>query len=94
MELSSTIIPPTTIHSKHAKRRMQQRSIPKHVVEYLLTHADPTKARGGAERYAFTRASWQRLCAHLGREIRNIERYRRAYAVAADGVVVTVAWRQ
>jgi hypothetical protein len=89
MELS-----PTTIHSKHAKRRMQQRSIPKHVVDYLLTYADPAKTKGGAERYSFTRTSWQRLCAHLGREIRNIERYRRAYAVTANGVVVTVAWRQ
>jgi hypothetical protein len=74
--------------------RMQQRSIPKHVVEYILAYAEPTAAGGGAERYAFTRTSWQRLCAQLGSELRNVERYRRAYVVAADGVVVTVAWRR
>lgn len=94
MQLSSAINWPTIANSKHARLRMQQRSIPSHVVDYLLAYAEPIAVGGGAERYAFTKTSWRRLCADLGREIRNIERYRRVYAIAAHGVVVTVAWRQ
>lgn len=84
---------PQLIETTHARKRMQQRAIPAFIVGYLLDYADSESAGRGAERYAFTRKSWKRLCMVLNTQIKRIERYRDVYAIMEGDVLITVAWR-
>ena len=78
--------------TKHASERMQQRSIPPIVVEFLLDHGQPERGPGGAERFTFCKRSWRRLQREFGPAAGHFERYRHVYAVVCDGRVVTVAY--
>ncbi len=80
--------------SRHAQRRMKDRSIPPWIVEALLDFGDRLPCGDGAESCFFTKRSWRRFAAYLGTEARHFDRYRSAYAiVASNGLVVTTCWR-
>ena len=82
--------------SKHASRRMQQRSIPPMVLEWLLDYGEEEyDGRGAILRY-FGRRSVKRLERLQGRPLmRQMKGYQRAYAVAScnDATLITVGWR-
>lgn len=80
--------------SKHAERRAKDRTIPASIVDALLDFGDHRKAGDGAEAYYFTKRSWRRFAAYIGRQAAHFERYRSTYVVlASNGEVITVAWR-
>lgn len=81
--------------SAHAAKRVRQRSIPRSVVDALLDFGERARAGAGAETCFFTKRSWRRFAAYLGREARHFERYRGVYAVVGDdGHVITACWRR
>jgi hypothetical protein len=80
--------------SRHADHRSHERSIPASVIDALLDFGDRARSGAGAETCYFTKRSWKRFAAYLGREARHFERYRAAYAIVADdGGVITACWR-
>ena len=88
-----TYIEPANVLTRHARKRMQQRSIPMELIDLLFRFGDCRDARHGAESYYFTKRSWRGVEAYLGTELEAYERYRNVYAIVADGVVVTTAHR-
>jgi hypothetical protein len=78
--------------TKHASVRVQQRSVPPIVVEFLLDYGLRQSAPGGGERFSFCKRAWRRLQRELGPAAKHFERYRHVYAVVCDGHVVTVAY--
>lgn len=79
--------------SRHARARMQQRSIPLFAVELLLEFADPVEVPGDCVKHSFTADSWADGRDLLGAHASRLDRYRYAYAiVSGDGTVVTVGW--
>lgn len=80
--------------SRHAERRMKERSIPPSIVEALMDFGDRAPCGGGAEACFFTKRTWRRYAAYLGCEARHFERYRSTYLVIAnDGRIITTCWR-
>lgn len=80
--------------SKHARRRIKDRSIPLSIVEALLDFGERSPGGAGAETCYFTKKSWRRFAAYLGLEARHFERYRRVYVIVANGgEVITACWR-
>lgn len=78
--------------SRHARVRMQQRSIPQVVIDLLLDFAEPVPAGGGCELFRFNAESWTEAFRASGARAGRMDRYRNAYAVVgADGLVVTAA---
>lgn len=78
--------------SRHALLRMQQRSIPQHVVALLTELADPVDAGGGCTLHRFDEYSWAEACRLLGGRAPRLDRYRNAYVVLApNGLVVTAS---
>jgi hypothetical protein len=79
--------------SRHAKVRMQQRAIPQAVIDYLLSFGESKFMGSGYESYFFTKRTWKRFEAYLGTGAVAFERYRAVYVIAADGQVVTAAFK-
>jgi hypothetical protein len=81
--------------SRHACVRMQQRGIPRAVVERLLDFGAVQHDHRGAVIVYFDKRSRRRLARAEGRAAAyTLERWRNAYAVVtADGAVVTVGRR-
>jgi len=80
-------------YSRHAERRMQQRSIPLAATELLLDYGYPTPAGGGATLWRFDRKSWRTMQSALGPSVRAFEKFRNAYLIeGGDGTIVTAAW--
>ena len=78
--------------SRHALLRMQQRSIPQHVVAILTELTDPVDAGGGCTRHRFDKDSWAEARRLLGGHAPQLDRYRNAYVVLApNGLVVTAS---
>ena len=78
--------------SRHALLRMQQRSIPQHVVAFLTELTDPVDAGGGCTLHRFDEDSWAEARHLLGSHAPRLDRYRDAYVVLApNGLVVTVS---
>lgn len=77
--------------TRHAAKRIQQRSIPPVVVDYLMEFGDPRPAGKGAESYSFSKKGWHRLQRYLGPLAKHFGKYRNVYAVISDGHVVTTA---
>lgn len=70
---------------------MQQRAIPRFIVDLLLDHTNPVPAGDGCVMHRFNNASWAEARFELGGARAQFDRYRNAYAiVGADGHVVTV----
>lgn len=79
--------------SRHARARMQQRSIPRFAVELLLEFADPVEVPGDCVKHSFNADSWADARDFLGADAGKLDRYRYAYAIVSDeGTVVTVGW--
>lgn len=77
--------------SRHAETRMQQRAIPRFIVELLLDCTDPVPAGDGCVMHRFNAVSWAEARLELGRSASQLDRYRNAYAIiGAGGLVVTV----
>lgn len=78
----------------HALRRSHERVIPQLIIDALQDYGDTRSAGKGSEEFYFTRKSWKRFASYVGPQAAKLEKYRNTFAiVAADGVVVTVAWR-
>lgn len=87
---SHTHVPMTA----HARRRVQQRVIPPMMIDYLLDFGDRRDAGRGAESCYFTKRSWRLVERHAGPAAKHLEHWRDIFAViAADGAVITAAWR-
>lgn len=79
----------------HARARMQQRGIPRDVLELLLDFGRETHDHRGCTIVRFDKGSKRQVLRSLGPEaLRRVERHPMAYAVvAADDAVVTVGHR-
>lgn len=79
--------------SHHARRRMQQRSVPLRILDLLECYGSTKRAFYNADVYTFDRMARQRIRAELGDVgLKEIEPYKNAYMVVSDeGSVVTVA---
>lgn len=79
--------------SRHARARLQQRSIPLFAVELLLELTDPAQVPGDSLKHSFNADSWADARDQLGPNASKLDRYRHAYAIVSpDGTVVTVGW--
>ena len=80
--------------SQHAANRCRNRVIPEFVIDALQDHGDSSMVGEGCHSFYFTRRSWNRFMAYMGPAARSMDKFRNAYIiVAADGTVVTAAWR-
>lgn len=80
--------------TSHALRRSHERVIPQLIIDALQDYGDARPAGGGCEEFYFTRKSWKRFAAYVGPQAAKLQKYRNTFAiVAAEGFVVTVAWR-
>lgn len=81
--------------SGHARIRMQQRGIPRAVVESLFACGSVAHDHHGGRILFFDKIAWRRACRDgLLRLVREPDRYRRAYLVlSGDGTVITVSHR-
>jgi len=79
----------------HAQTRMQQRGIPRDVLDQLLTFGSEHHDHRGGTILIMDKAAWRRLRSACGeRAGGRMDRARRAYAVVGrDGGVVTVGHR-
>jgi hypothetical protein len=76
--------------SQHAKTRMQQRGIPRRVIDWLAAYGEVDHQRG-AELFYFTGRARKALERDVGRRMmRRNEKALDAYMVCADGEIVTV----
>ena len=76
--------------SQHARKRMQQRGLPRHIVDWLAAYGE-IDHQSGAEVFYFNRRARQALARDVGERL--LQRYAKAldaYMVCADGQVVTV----
>lgn len=78
----------------HAKKRMQQRSIPQMVLDWLINFGQSEPAGDGARKYFFDKTSRKNFKKYAGQLYGPLEQYLDAYVVlASDSSVVTVAVR-
>ena len=82
-------------YTNHAFIRAQQRSLPPVVVEWLMNFGEEQHLGSGLTRYTFSRRSWRRLEAHLGRVgLTEQDKVKSAYVIVADdSSVVTIGHR-
>lgn len=81
--------------SRHASVRLQQRSIPPTVVDWLLKYGSSVR-QDGAEIIIFDRAAKKRLAREMGRAlVPRLGKMLDAYVVISnDGRVVTAGYRR
>lgn len=82
--------------TKHAQARMQQRGVPKILVEHLHQFGRAVHDHRGARVLVFDHAARRRIRRALGRDgYLRLEKHMNAYAVVSlDGRVITVGHRQ
>lgn len=81
--------------TRHARHRAEQRAVPGSIIGLILDYGECRDAGEGARKFALSKASLRSLRRDLGvRAPGKLERYRKAYVVAARGRVVTVAFSQ
>lgn len=79
--------------TKHARQRMDQRSIPDGVAELILSYGFSRDAGDGARKYAFAKESFQEIKRYYGRGVSAaMQRYKLAYVVESHGRVITAAF--
>lgn len=79
--------------TRHAQHRAEQRAVPSPVIGLILDYGECRNAGEGARTFALSKASMRALRRDLGARVPdNLERFRKAYVVAAQGRVVTVAF--
>ncbi len=77
----------------HGGERLQKRSIPPVMIEYLERFGSEERC-GKAYKLFFDKAARKRLQHHLGRLFRDVERWLNIYAVFNDqGLMVTAGYR-
>ncbi|GAB2876297.1 hypothetical protein GCM10027046_00060 [Uliginosibacterium flavum] len=80
--------------TEHAIQRMQQRSIPKMLVDWLVDFGHGEPAGNGSFKYYFDKTSRRRFKEYAGKLYGMLEQHLNIYVVlAADRSVVTVAPR-
>jgi len=80
--------------TKHAQKRMQQRSIPQMVLDWLVDFGHSEPAGNGARKYFFDKQSRRHFKKYAGQLYGSLEQHLNAYVVlASDSTVVTVAVR-
>ena len=79
--------------SEHARVRMQQRGLPRRVVDWLAAYGE-VEHQCGAEVFYFTRRSRKALERDFGRrQVRRHAKALNAYMVCAEGRIATVGHR-
>jgi len=79
--------------SEHAKIRMQQRSLPRRVVDWLAAYGE-VDYQPGSQLYYFNQRSRQAMQRDIGqRMLRHHEKALNAYMVCVNGQVATVGHR-
>lgn len=79
--------------TRHARHRAEQRAIPHSVIGLIVEYGESQDVGDGAQKYALSKTGMRHLRRDLGPEVpKNLERYRKAYVVAAEGSIVTVAF--
>lgn len=80
--------------TNHAEKRMQQRSIPKIVLDWLVDFGQSEPAGNGARKYFFDKQSRRQFKKYAGKIYGTLEQHLNAYVVvASDNSVVTVGIR-
>ena len=83
-----------TTLTKHAKQRMQQRSIPPIIVDWLIRFGQSEPSGDGTRKYYFDKSSHRRFQKYAGQLSAMLEQYLNVYVVLDnDFTVVTVAPR-
>lgn len=79
--------------TRHARHRAEQRAISGSVIGLILDYGECRDAGEGGRKFVLSKASLRALRRDLGNRVpSNLARFRRAYVVAAQGRVVTVAF--
>ncbi len=79
--------------TRHARHRAEQRVVPDPVIGLILDYGECLDAGEGARKFALSKTSLRTLRRDLGaRAPANLERFRKAYVVAARGRIITVAF--
>lgn len=84
------------IYTQHAVIRMQQRSIPPIIEEWLDRYGEEEYTGNGAMLRYFSKRSMRKMQSELGQNfVEQIKKYLRVYKVesAEDGKIITVGWR-
>ena len=80
--------------TRHANERSQQRGIPPFVIDLLLDFGESEHDHHGGEIRYFGKQGKRRVVRHLGQILASrLDSIWDAYAVTADGVVVTAGHR-
>ena len=79
--------------TKHARKRLQQRSIPPGIVSLIMEFGAEARAGDGATSYFLTKDSCREIKRWFGGGFADaIGRYRRAYVIADGETVITAAF--
>lgn len=79
--------------TRHARHRAEQRAVPGPVIGLILDYGECRDAGEGARKFALSKASLRALRRDLGVRVPgDLERFRKAYVVALQGRIVTVAF--
>lgn len=80
--------------TNHAKKRMQQRSVPQIVLDWLVEFGNSVHVGNGARKYFFDKQSRKQFKKYAGSIYGALEQYLDAYVVVApDSSIVTVGIR-
>lgn len=80
--------------TKHAKVRMQQRSIPVMIINWLVDYGETVHSSSGATKHSFSKKSIRKIKRFAGHSIdAYVNDYRNAYVVTIDNAVITAAWK-
>ena len=80
--------------SKHARKRMQQRGIPRRIVDWLVAYGSINHQGPKTEMFFFDNASRGWLERDKGKEaVQKYSKCMRAYLVCTEGTIVTVGHR-
>lgn len=81
--------------TRHARHRAEQRAIPQPVIRLIMDYGECQDTGDGAKKFALSKSGMRDLRRDLGPEApKNLKRYRKAYVVAAEGNIITVAFTQ
>ena len=80
--------------TKHAEKRMQQRSIPRLIVDWLDGYGSTEKAPGNAAIVFFDRKARKELSRDFGRPaVDQLSRYLNTYMIRKRSRIITVGYR-
>lgn len=83
----------TLEYTKHASKRSAQRSIPKAIIETIVSYGVSRNAGCCARKFFLSRESLREIKADLGKEyVRIIDKYRNVYVIMSGESVITAAF--